>query len=121
MPAVGEARDAAGELALVGLRGVARLVGVAREENEVHAARDGVVDGVVHRGQEVEEAGVDPEVLRALHAGREPVGEGVEVGLGGGASVGLDAYVDVGEVEEAHGGMLHPSFAAPRYGRQGAP
>ena len=62
----GEPRDAAGELALVGLGGVARLVGVAREQDEVHTAVDSVVDGVVHRGEEVQEARVDAEILRAV-------------------------------------------------------
>ena len=94
--------------------GFARLVGVAREEDEVHALGDGVVDGVVHRREEVEQARIDAEIVRAVHVWREPVRQCVEVGLGGGASVRFDADVDVGEVEEAHGGMLHPPAAAMR-------
>ena len=117
----GEPGNAASELALMGLGGVARLVGVAREEDEVHALRDGVVDGVVHRGEEIEQARIDAEIVRAVHVWREPVRQCVEVGLGGGASVRLDADVDVGEVEEAHGGMLHPPAVAMRHaGRRGA-
>ena len=102
-----EARDAPRELALVGLRGVARLVGVAREEDEVDTAVDGVVDGVVHRGEEVEEARVNAEVLRAVDARREPVRQRVEVGLRGWASVRFDADVDVGDVQEPHGSGPH--------------
>ena len=79
-----ETSDAPGELALVGLRGVAALVGVAGEQGEVDAAVDGVVDELVECVEEVTEA-------RAQAGGRV------------GVAVALDADVHVREVEDTHG------------------
>ena len=102
----GQAGDAARELPLVGLGWVAGLVGVAREEEEVDAVVDGVVDGVVQGGEEVEQPGADADVLGPPLVGGEVGRQRSDVLLGRGSPVGLDAYVNVGDVEEAHGFLL---------------
>ena len=52
--------DAAGELPLVGRVGVARLVRITGEDENVHALLDGVVADVAQPAQEVHDARVDP-------------------------------------------------------------
>ena len=79
-----EAGDAPRELALVCLRGVAALVGVAGEQGEVDVAVDGVVDKLVEGVEEVTEA--------RAQAGRRV-----------GVAVALDANVHVREMQNAHG------------------
>ncbi len=77
----GEPGNAAGELALVGLGGVAGLVGVAGEEDGVYAFGEGVVHQLVVGGEEVQEARGEAS-LRVW------------------AAVVLYAYVEISEVEE---------------------
>ena len=81
---VREAGDAPCELALVRLRWVAALVGVAGEQDEVYAAIDGIVDELVEGVEEVGEASA-------------------EAGGRVGVAVALDADVHVREVEDTHG------------------
>ena len=84
-----EAADAPGEFALVRLGGLARLVGVAREDDGVDAFLEGVVDEVVE--------GIE-KVLHARGPGLAREGPSVE----------LDANVQIGEMEYAH--QLPPSY-----------
>ena len=82
----GKLRHATRELPLVRLGRVAALVRVAAEEHQV----DGVIDGVVHQlivsVEEVSQAGGKPRLR--VHA-----------------AVVLDAYVQVGEVQDSHWGF----------------
>ena len=79
-----EPGNAPGELALVGLGGIAALVGVAAEQHEVDAVVDGEVDGLVEGVEEVHEPGR-------------------QAGVGVDPAVVLDPYVYVGKVQDAHG------------------
>ena len=76
--------DAAGELPLIGRVGIARLVRITGEDEDVHALLDGVVGDVAQPAQEVHDAGVDPR------RGVDP-------------PVVFHADVDVGGVEELDG------------------
>ena len=107
---LGHASDTAGELTLVGLAGVAGLVGVAGEEDQVNAVVQRVLNGLVQRGQEVQQPGGGAKVLTAVYAGSEGGGQRVQVGLGGGPAVILDPYVDVGQVQDSHGGRVAGGF-----------
>ena len=88
---VGEALDAAGELALIRGAGVARLEGVARKEHQVNVVRQAVLDHLVKAAQKVEHAPVDA-------GGRvEP-------------AIVFHADVEIGQVEKAdRGGHSHHS------------
>ena len=99
---VREACDAPCELALVRLRWVAALVGVAGEQGEVYAAIDGVVDELVEGVEEVGEASA-------------------EAGGRVGVAVALDADVHVREVEDTHGYRAsHSSRLMPAWRRMSA-
>ena len=56
----GDGGDALGEFPLVGLGGIAALVGVAGEENEVGGGVEGALDDFVKCAEEVLEAGGEP-------------------------------------------------------------
>jgi hypothetical protein len=57
---VGDPLDPPRKLALVGGVWIARLVGVAGKDEDVHPLVDGVVGKVAEPAQEVHHAGVDP-------------------------------------------------------------
>ena len=98
-----ERGDAASELPLVGLGGIAALVGIAAEEDEVDLLPDGEVDKLVEGCEEVEQSCREAKVESTVHARSEGVGQRFQVRLGGGSSVVLHANVDVREVQYAHG------------------
>jgi len=97
----GEAGQALGELPLVRLGGLAALVGVAGEEDQVGLVGDGVGDELVEGAEEVDEARRVAQVAPAVLARREPAGQRREVGLDEGPAVALDADVEVREVDDA--------------------
>ena len=76
-----------GELPLVSLGRIATPIGVAAEEGEVHTGLDSAVDHLIEGVEKVLEA-------------RGQAGSRV------GAGVVLDAYVDVGVVEDSHNQLM---------------
>ena len=97
--AVGQAFDAPGELALLGGFGVARLEGVAGEDDQVGVVRERVVDNLIQPIEEIAHA-----------AGG--AGGGIEL------AVVFHADVQVGEMHEAdggrHGGILTGRIETPK-------
>jgi len=75
----GKAVDTPGKLALLGLGGLAGLVGVPAEDDQIYRILYGVINNFVQRGQKIEQACGKP-------GGRV------------GASVGLDTEVQVSEI-----------------------